>query len=56
MSDSNTCSGVRLLGMVGLARSSIVPVVASRAEDSGKRCGGVRKPSALTSVYQGDNL
>ena len=26
------------------------------AEESGQRCGGVRKPSALAPAYQGDNL
>ena len=26
------------------------------AEESGQRRGGVRKPSALDPVYQGDNL
>ena len=27
-----------------------------RAEESGKICGGVRKPSSLVPLYQGDNL
>ena len=26
------------------------------AEEVGQRCGGIRKPSALAPVYQGDNL
>ena len=26
------------------------------AEESGQRCGGVRKQSALAPVYQGNNL
>ena len=26
------------------------------AEESGQRCGGVRKPSALALAYQGNNL
>ena len=26
------------------------------AEESGQRCGGVRKPFALAPAYQGDNL
>ena len=26
------------------------------AEESGQRCGGVRKPPALAPAYQGDNL
>ena len=30
--------------------------VASRAEESGQRCGGVDEPSALAPAYQDDNL
>ena len=56
VSDSNACSGVRSLGMVGWARSAIVPEGASRIYESFKRCGGVRKPSALDPAYQIDNL
>ena len=26
------------------------------AEESGQRCDGIRKPSALAPAYQGDNL
>ena len=26
------------------------------AEESGQRCGGIRKPSALVPAYQGNNL
>ena len=26
------------------------------AEESGQRCGGVRKPAALVPAYQGNNL
>ena len=28
----------------------------SWAEESGQRCGGIRKPSALDPAYQADNL
>ena len=47
VSDSNTCSCVRSLGIVGQERSSIVPVGASRAEKSGQRCGSVEDPYSL---------
>ena len=56
VSDSNACSGVRSLGMVGRACSAIVPAGASRAEESGKICGGAKDPSSLAPEYQGDNL
>ena len=56
VSESNACLGARSLGMVGLARSAIVPAGASREEEPGQRCGGVREPSALAPAYQGNNL
>ena len=56
VSDSNSYSGVRSLVIVGQARSAIVLAGAYQAEESGQRCGGVRKSSALAPEYQGDNL
>ena len=54
--DSNSYLGVRSLVIVGQARSAIVLAGAYQAEESGQRCGGVRKSSALAPEYQGDKL
>ena len=56
VSDSNACLGVRSLGMVGWARSAIMSVGTSRAEELGQRCVGVRKSSALSPAYQINNI
>ena len=54
--DSNACSCMRSLGMVGQARSAIVLAGVSRAEESWKICGGVRNTSDIALEYQGNNL
>ena len=54
--NSSTFSGVRLIGMVGLTRSAIVPVGAYGAEEYDQRFHSVKEPSALAPEYQCDNL
>ena len=54
--ESNACSCVKFLGVVGCTCSAIVPAGAPRVEESGQMCDGVSKPSALAPEYQGDNL
>ena len=46
--DSNACSGVRLLGMVGQTLSAIVSAVAFRSEESGKECAESRRHLIFT--------
>ena len=56
VSDSNACSGVRLLRMVESTRSAIVLAGTSRPEELGGKCSSVKYSSALDPEYQGDNL